>query len=50
MRFKSTINRFKEVKIYKWPGLAYYILPIDCCVRINGEPAYERLFSGNIQS
>ena len=29
-------------------NLSYSFLPIDCCVRINGEP--DRLFSGDIQS
>ena len=45
---KSIIKCFKEVKIDKWPDLSYSFLPIDCCVRINGEPG--RLFFGDIQS
>ena len=28
----------KVVKIDKWPDLSHSFLPIDCCVRINGEP------------
>ena len=46
LHFKSTIKCFKEVKIDKL--YTYSFLPIDCCVRINGEP--DRLFSGDIQS
>ena len=38
----------KKVKIDKWPDLYYSFLPIDCCVRINGEP--DHLFSGDIHS
>ena len=45
---KSTIKCFKEVKIDRCPDLSYSFLPIDCCVRINGEP--DHLFSGDIQS
>ena len=48
LHFKSTIKCFKEVKIDKWPDLSYSFLPIDCCVRINGQP--DRLFSSDIQS
>ena len=43
-----SIKRFKEVKIDKLPDLSYSFLPIDCCVRINGEP--DNLFTGDIQS
>ena len=39
LHLKSTIKCFKEVKIDKWPDLSYSFLPIDCCVRINGEHA-----------
>ena len=42
MYFKSIIKCFKRVKIDKWPDSPYSFPPIDCCVRINGEP--DRLF------
>ena len=47
---KSTLIKcFKGVKIDKWTDISLYsFLPVDCCVRINGEP--DRLFSGDIQS
>ena len=48
MHLNSTIKCFKELEIDKWPDLSYSFLPIDWCVRINGEP--DRLFSGDIQS
>ena len=48
LHLKSTIKCLKKVKIDKWPDLSYSFLPIDCCVRINGEP--DHLFSGDIQS
>ena len=48
LHLKSIIKGFIEVKIDKWPDLSYPFLPIDCCVRINGEP--DRLLSGDIQS
>ena len=48
VHLKNTSKCFKEVKIDKWPNLAYSFLPIDCCVRIDGKPV--RLFSGDIQS
>ena len=48
LHLKSTIKCFKEVKIDKWPDLSYSVLPIDCCVRINGEP--DRLLIDDIQS
>ena len=31
------------MKLDKWLDLSYSFLPIDCCVRINGEP--DHLFS-----
>ena len=48
IHLKSIIKCFKEVKIDKWPDFSYSFLPIDCCVRINGEP--DRVFSGDVQS
>ena len=47
LHLKSTIKCFKKAKICKWPEIDSF-LPIDCCVRINGEP--DRLFSGDIFS
>ena len=45
---KAPLSASKKVKICKWPKIPYSFLPIDCCVRINGQP--HRLFSGDIQS
>ena len=48
LHLKSAIKCFREVKIDKGLDLSYSFLPIDCCVRINGES--DHLFSGDIQS
>ena len=41
-------KHLKEAKICKWPEIPYSFFPIDCCIKINGQP--DRLFSGDIQS
>ena len=38
LQLKSTIKCFKKAKICKWPEIPYSFSPIDCCVRINGQP------------